>query len=162
LEQVWTSKREIKAGDTVELTALLRDQDGRETIQKASVEVPVSLPPGPLTITVADGASLDRIEAAMSGRPPLPKDPQQLVRAINKSRRNNRLYVRLARPETGFALQGEAFPSPPPSLVSTFSTDPSLSFNVSRTMLSTVADYELSSVPGVVSGFKSLMLTVEE
>jgi hypothetical protein len=41
------------------------------------------------------------------------KDPQQLVRAINKSRRNNRLYVRLARPESGFALQGESFPSPP-------------------------------------------------
>ena len=56
LEQVWTSKREIKAGDTVELTALLRDQNGRETLQKASVEIPISLPPGPLTITVADGA----------------------------------------------------------------------------------------------------------
>ena len=162
LEQVWTSRREIKAGDTIELTALLRDQSGRETIQKTSVDVPVSLPPGPLTITVADGASLDRIEAAMSGRPALPKDPQQLVRAINKSRRNNRLYVRLARPETGFALQGDTFPSPPPSLVSTFSTNPSLSFNVSRTMLSTVGDYELAPVPGVVSGFKSLLLTVEE
>lgn len=162
LEQVWTSKREIKAGDTVELTALLRDQDGHETLQKAKVEIPLSLPPGPLTITVADGASLDRIEAAMSGRPALPKDPQQLVRAINKSRRNNRLYVRLARPETGFALQGDSFPSPPPSLVSTFSTTPSLSINVSRTMLSTVADYELAPVSGVVSGLKRLMLTVEE
>ncbi|MBI2819268.1 MAG: hypothetical protein HYX73_04745 [Acidobacteria bacterium] len=162
LEQVWTSKREIKSGDTVELIALLRDQDGRETLQKASLEIPVSLPPGPLTITVADGASLDRIEAAMSGRPTLPKDPRQLVRAINKSRRNNRLYVRLARPETGFALQGDSFPSPPPSLVSTFSTNPSLSINVSRTMLSTVADYELAPVSGVVAGFKSLMLTVEE
>jgi hypothetical protein len=162
LEQVWTSKREVKAGDTVELTALLRDQDGHETLQKAAVKIPISLPPGPLTITVADGASLDRIEAAMSGRPALPKDPQQLVRAINKSRRNNRLYVRLARPETGFAVQGDSFPSPPPSLVSTFSTNPSLSINVSRTMLSTVADYELAPVSGVVSGFKSLTLAVEE
>ena len=105
---------------------------------------------------------MDRIEAAMGGRPALPKDPPQPVRAINKSRRNNRLYVRLARPETGFALQGDSFPSPPPSLVSTFSTNPSLSINVSRTMLSTVADYELATVSGVVAGFKSLMLTVEE
>ncbi|MBI3933935.1 MAG: hypothetical protein HY316_04530 [Acidobacteria bacterium] len=98
----------------------------------------------------------------MSGRATLPKDPEQLVRAINKSRRNNRLYVRLARPETGFALQGDSFPSPPPSVVSTFSTDPSLSINVSRTMLSTVADYELEPVPGIVVGFKSLTLTVEQ
>jgi hypothetical protein len=162
LEQVWSSKSEVKAGDTVEVTALLRDQDGHETLQKTSVEIPPSLPPGPLTITVADGASLDRIEAAMSGRAVLPKDPQQLVRAINKSRRNNRLYVRLARPESGFALQGESFPSPPPSIVSTFSTDPSLSTNVSRTMLSTVADYELDPVPGVVAGYRGLTLIVEE
>jgi hypothetical protein len=47
-------------------------------------------------------------------------------------------------------------------VVSTFSTDPSLSTNVSRTLLSTVADYELEPLPGVVAGFKSLMLTVEQ
>ena len=162
LEQVWTSRREVKAGDAVELTALLRDQDGRETLQKTMVEIPSSLPPGPLTITVADGTTLDRLEAAMSGRPVLPKDPQQLVRAINRSRRNNRLYVRLARPEAGFVLQGEPFPSPPPSVVSTLSTDPSRSINVSRTMLSTVADYELEPVSGVVAGAKALSLTVEQ
>ena len=98
----------------------------------------------------------------MSGRPVLPKDPQQLVRAINRSRRNNRLYVRLARPEAGFVLQGEPFPSPPPSVVSTLSTDPSRSINVSRTMLSTVADYELEPVSGVVAGAKALSLTVEQ
>jgi hypothetical protein len=162
LEQVWTSRREVKAGESVELTALLRDQDGRETLQKTTVEIPSSLRPGPLTITVADGASLDRLEAALSGRPVLPKDPQQLVRAINRARRNNRLYVRLSRPETGFVLQGDTFPSPPPSVVSTLSTTPSLSTNVSRTMLSTVEDYELEPVSGVVAGMKGLALTVEE
>ncbi|HWP84894.1 MAG TPA: hypothetical protein VNN17_06875, partial [Terriglobia bacterium] len=162
LEQVWTSRSDVKPGETVELTALLRDSDGRETVQKTQLEIPRSLPPGPLTITIADGASLDRMEAALSGRPALPKDPQQLVRAINRSRRNNRLYVRLARPEASFSVQGDAFPSPPPSLASTLSTDPSRSTNISRAMLSTVADYELEAVSGVVAGFKSLTLNVEE
>jgi hypothetical protein len=162
LEQVWASKSRVKPGDSIEVTAVLRDQDGRETVQKTPVEIPASLPPGPLTITVADGSSLDRIEASMSGGAALPKDPQQLVKAINKLRSNNRLYVRLSRPQSGFALQGQSFPSPPPSVISTFSTDPSLSINVSRTMLSTVADYELGPVTGVVAGFRSLTLTVEE
>jgi hypothetical protein len=162
LEQVWASKSRVKPGDSIEVTALLRDQDGHETVQKAPVEIPASLPPGPLTITVADGSSLDRLEAATSGGAALPKDPQQLVKAINKLRSNNRLYVRLSRPESGFALQGASFPSPPPSVISAFSTDPSLSINVSRTMLSTVADYELGPVTGVVAGFRSLTLTVEE
>jgi len=70
--------------------------------------------------------------------------------------------IRLARPEAGFVLQGEPFPSPPPSVVSTLSTDPSRSINVSRTMLSTVADYELEPVSGVVAGAKALSLTVEQ
>jgi hypothetical protein len=162
LEQVWTSKREVRAGDGVELTALLRDQDGRETLQKTNIEIPASLPPGPLTITLADGATLDRLEAAMSGRPVPPRDPQQLIKAINRARRNNRLYVRISRPDTGFVLQGDSFPSPPPSVISTLTTDPSLSINVSRTMLSTVADYELDPVPGVVAGVKALSLTIEQ
>jgi len=162
LEQVWTSKREVKPGDTVEVTALLRDQNGQETLQKLPIEIPASLPPGPLMITIADGTTLDRMEAATAGGSALPKNPRQLVKAINKLRSNDRLYVRLSRSESGFALQGESFPSPPPSVVSTFSTDPSLSINVSRTMLSTVADYELGAVSGAVSGFRSLTLNIEE
>jgi hypothetical protein len=91
-----------------------------------------------------------------------PRDPQQLIKAINRARRNNRLYVRISRPDTGFVLQGDSFPSPPPSVISTLTTDPSLSINVSRTMLSTVADYELDPVPGVVAGVKALSLTIEQ
>ena len=90
----------------------------------------------------------------------MPKNPEQLVRAINKSRRNNRLYVRLERRETGFVLQGETFPSPPPSVVRAFSTDPSLGTTITPTGMSTVADYELDSLPSVVTGYKRIAVTV--
>src|SRR6202043_2317419 len=72
LEQVWGSKREVKPGDTLELTALLRGQDGKETLQKTMVDIPASLTPGPLTISVADGSSMDRLEAGRAGKPYLP------------------------------------------------------------------------------------------
>ncbi|MBI1956259.1 MAG: hypothetical protein HYS38_07675, partial [Acidobacteria bacterium] len=124
--------------------------------------IPANLTPGPLTIIVADGSTLDRTETGRAGRPFLPKDPGQLVRAINKSRRNNRLYVRLSRYEVGFVLQGENFPSPPPSVVQTLSADPSLSTNISRTFLSTVADSEMPPLPSAVTGYKSITVTVKE
>ena len=162
LEQIWSDKQEIKAGATLQLTALLRAQDGEETVQKTTIAIPSNLKPGPLTITVADGSTLDRTEMGRTGRPFLPKDPGQLVRAINKSRRNNRLYVRLSRYEVGFVLQGENFPSPPPSVVQTLSADPSLSTNISRTFLSTVADSEMSPLPSAVTGYKSITVTVKE
>ncbi|MBI4458719.1 MAG: hypothetical protein HY648_01505, partial [Acidobacteria bacterium] len=63
LEQIWSDRQEVKPGDKLELTALLRAQDGGETTQKTTVEIPASLMPGPLTITVADGTSLDRTES---------------------------------------------------------------------------------------------------
>jgi hypothetical protein len=162
LEQVWASKREVKRGESVEVTALLRDQDGQEMVQKVAVEIPPSTPAGPLWISVADGQSMDRLEAGQVGRSALPRNPLQLVRAINRSRRNNRLYVRLALPAIGFQLQGDSFPSPPPSVVSTLTGDGSVSTNVSRTVLSTVADYELDPVPGVVAGVKTLTLMIKE
>lgn len=162
VQQVWGSKREVKPGDELELSVLLRAQDGKETLQKTAVEIPASLSPGLLTITVADGSSMDRQEGWRTGKLFVPKNARQLIRAINKSRRNNRLYVRLARWEPGFVLQGENFPSPPPSLVRTLSADPAVSTNVSPTVLSTIAEYELDPVPSVVSGTKSITVTVKD
>ncbi len=161
VEQVWGSKREVKPGDRLQVSVLLRGQDGKETLQKTEVEIPASLTPGPLTITVADGTSMDRQEASRTGKLYLPKNPRQLVRAINKSRRNSRLYVRLARLETGFVLQGENFPSPPPSVVRALSADPSVSTNISPTVLSTIAEYEMEPAPSVVTGSKSITITVK-
>ncbi|MBI4444051.1 MAG: hypothetical protein HY649_11850 [Acidobacteria bacterium] len=162
LGQVWSDKRQVLPGDTVELTVLLEALDGKETVQKALVEIPPGLTPGPLTITVADGATMDRMQGGAGGRMLLPKDTGQLVRAINKSRRNNRLYVLLSRWERGFVLQGDTFPSPPPSVVRTLSADPSLSTGVLPTFLSPVADYELATLPAVVTGTRSITITVKE
>ena len=160
LERVWTDQREVRPGESLGLTALLRSQDGEETLQKTTLEIPASMPPGPLTILVADGSTIDRAELNRAGRPVLPKNPQQLVRAINKLRRNNRLYVRVSRLVPGFTIQGESFPSPPPSVSRTFSSDPSLSANISPTFVSTVAEYELDPVPSLVSGVKTVTVMV--
>jgi len=162
LERIWSDRREVKPGESLELTALLRGQDGEETLQKATLEIPASLTPGPLTILVADGTTIDRAEMSRTGRRVLPKNPQQLVRAINKLRRNNRLYARLSRLQPGFVIQGENFPSPPPSVARIFSSDPSLTAEVSPTFLSTVADYELDPLPSVVSGVKTITVMVRE
>ena len=162
LERIWSDRREVKPGESFELTALLRAQDGEETLQKTTIEIPSSLTPGPVTILVADGATIDRAERRRNGRRLLPKDPQQLVRAINKLRRNNRLYARLSRLERGFVIQGENFPSPPPSVARIISSDRSLTAEVLPTLLSTVADYELDPLPSVVSGVKTITVMVRE
>jgi hypothetical protein len=162
VKQAWASRSEVKPGQPMELTVLLQDAEGREQLQKTRFTVPVSMRPGPLAILIADGTTLDRIEASSGARGGLPKDPALLVKAINRSRANNRLFVRLSRPEVGFSIDGEALPSLPPSVVSTLSTDPSISSNVTRTGLSTVEDIEMAPLAGAVAGFKALSITVTE
>ena len=42
------------------------------------------------------------------------RDIQQLVKALNRMRRNNRLYALLMTPQRSFVLEGDEYPSPPP------------------------------------------------
>jgi len=161
LDQVWSDKREVRPGERLEITAVLRNENGLETVKKVPVEIPPSLGPGPLQITVADGASLNLAEVRELPGGFAPKTPAQLVRAINNLRKNNRLYVRLSRPQTAFLLHGTQFPSPPPSLARAMSNEPSASTNVTTTRVSTLAEAELEPLPSAVAGQKTITVTVK-
>ena len=161
LDQVWSSKREVRPGERLEITAVLRAEDGRETVKKVPVEIPASLGPGPLQVTVADGSSLNLAEVRQLPGGFTPKTPAQLVRAINKLRKNNRLYVRLSRPQTAFLLHGTQFPSPPPSLARVMANEPSVSSNIATSSVSTLAESELEPLPSVVTGRKTITVLVK-
>ena len=161
LDQVWSSKREVRPGERLEITAVLRAEDGRETVKKVPVEIPPSLGPGPLQITVADGSSLNLAEVRQLPGGFTPKTPAQLVRAINKLRKNNRLYVRLSRPQTAFLLHGTQFPSPPPSLARVMANEPSVSSNIATSSVSTLAESELEPLSSVVTGHKTITVLVK-
>ncbi len=161
LDQVWSNKREVRPGERLEITAVLRAEDGRETVKKVPVEIPPSLGPGPLQVTVADGSSLNLAEVRQLPGGFTPKTPAQLVRAINKLRRNNRLYVRLSRPQTAFLLHGAQFPSPPPSLARVMANEPSVSSNIATSSVSTLAESELEPLPSVVTGRKTITVLVK-
>lgn len=161
LDQVWSSKREAQPGEKIEITAVLRGDNGQETVKKYPLEIPSSLGPGPLQITVADGNSLNLGETReLAGGYP-PRSPAELVTAINKLRKNNRLYVRLSRPQTAFLLHGVQFPSPPPSLVRAMAGEAFVSTNIATSQQSTLAETETEALPAVVAGQKTITVTVK-
>ena len=161
LDQVWSSKREVRPGEQLKITAVLRAEDGRETVKEVPVEIPPSLGPGPLQVTVADGRSLNLAEVRQLPGGFTPKTAAQLVLAINNLRKNNRLYVRLSRPQTAFLLHGTQFPSPPPSLVRVMANEPSVSSNIAISSVSTLAETELEPLPSVVTGRKTITVLVK-
>ena len=52
-----------------------------------------------------------------------PQGVQQMLRAINKARKNNRLYVRLLSQDAGVVVSGETLPALPPSVLAVIEAD---------------------------------------
>ena len=160
LEQVWSTKSEVRPGDHIEVTALSRTPWGEPVIQKIPVDIPESVTDKMLSLVVGSGASINALQFRVSPLSTTPRDLQQIVRALNRMRRNNRLYALLMAPQRSFFLQGEEYPSPPPSLVQTFLADPGIASSVTLSSTSVVGDFETKPSPYFIRGQKTLLLKV--
>ena len=160
LEQVWSTESEVHPGDHIEVTALLRLPSGQTLTQKIPVDVPASVSDKMLSLAVGSGAYLNAMQFRLLPMGSAPRDLHQLVRALNRMRRDNRVYALLMAPQRSFIIQGDEYPSPPPSLVQTFLADPAVSSSVIFNGTSVVGDFETKPFPYTVRGQKTLLLKV--
>jgi hypothetical protein len=160
LEQVWCTKSEVHPGDHIEVSALLRLPAGQTVTQKLPVEIPESVTDKALTLAVGSGASMNALQFRFAQPGATARDLHQLVRALNRMHRNNRLYGLLMAPQRSFIMQGDEYPSPPPSLVQTFLADPAFSSSVIFSGTSVVGDFQAKSSPYTIQGQKTLTLKV--
>jgi hypothetical protein len=75
-------------------------------------------------------------------------------------RRNNRLYALLMAPQRSFVVEGEEYPSPPPSLIQTFMADPAAASSVNLSGTSVIGDYEAAESSLMIHGQKMLLVKV--
>ena len=111
-------------------------------------------------IIVGSGPMINAVQAGMNPLTTTPRDIRQLVRNLNRMRRNDRLYALLMAPERSFVMQGDEYPSPPPSLLQTFMADPAASSSVVFSGNSVIGDFETPSCPFSIRGQKTLVLRV--
>jgi SpoIVB peptidase S55 len=161
LEQVWSTKSQVRPGDHIEVTGLLRTPSGGTVVEKIPVDIPESVSDKRLSLVVGSGASLNALQNRLTPLGTTPRDLHQLVRALNRMRRNNRLYALLMTPQRSLTLQGEEYPSPPPSLVQTFLADPAVSSSVIYGTASVIGDYQTKATQYTIQGEKTLYLKVE-
>jgi hypothetical protein len=161
IEEVWCTKSEVRPGDHLQVTALLRLPSGETWAEKIPVEVPESVTDKMLQLVVGGGASINALEFRFSALGGTARDSQQLVHALNRIRRNNRVYALLMTPQRSFVMRGDVYPSPPPSLMQTFMADPAAS-NMIFNGTSVVGDFETQSTPYAINGQKMLILKVAE
>jgi hypothetical protein len=160
LDRVWADRGEVRAGDTVILSAFLRASNGGEHVEKIPLEIPPDTPRGTLLVSVADGSTLMAVENRILRQSFTPRDLDQLIRAINNIRKNDRVYVRLQRPEPSVIIRGEELSSLPPSFSDVITSDRSSSSGLSTMRSSNIFEYELPSTPFVISGQRSLVIEV--
>ncbi len=155
LDGVWPSRREVRPGEEVEITALYTGDRGVEMTRKAKYRVPVGAPTGPLYFTVTDGPNSNLAEYRQFLLAP-PRSPEQLKGFLLGLRPNDRPYVRVWRTQPTLQVQGENLPAPPSSMAAVLGKTASQQAN------SLVEELRMAPAAYLFSGSKTIQVEVKE
>lgn len=157
--KVTYDKIKVKPGEEVMVTVFLKKANQEGIAETYPVKIPENITPGPLSLLIGDGDTLTQMDAREMSQTLIPEDLDQLIRAINNLKKNDRLYVRLFRRERGAVIKGEGLPGLPPSVLSILSAKKS-SGGVQPLNLTSLAEYELQPTEYVVTGQKLIEVEV--
>ena len=118
IDRAWLERDGVvRPGATVPMKVALRTFRGDGVVVAIPVEVPQGVAPGRYAIFVSDGQGLSQAEQREMRQAFIPKNLDQVVRAVNSIRRSTQIYVRLQRFEEGAAVSGTLLPGLPPSMM---------------------------------------------
>jgi hypothetical protein len=158
IERVWLDDIRPRAGRTTPLKILTRSYRGEEKISTVPIDIPANAS-GRLSILVSDGRQLNAMEQRDVRRSLEPQSVAQMVRLLNDTRRNNRIYVRLLSGTPGAVVNGEAMAALPPSVLAVLESDRNGgSFTPMRT--ATIGEWELP-IDSAVRGSRILTIEVD-
>lgn len=159
IERVWLDEVNPRAGRTLPLKILTRTYRGEERISTVPIQIPANAS-GSLSILVTDGRQLNAIEQRELRRSIDPTSVAQMVKLLNDTRRNNRVYIRLMTGRSGAVVNGEAMTALPPSVLGVLESDRSGgSFTPIRS--ATIGEWELP-MDSAISGSRLLTIDVEK
>jgi len=156
LQRVWIDEPRPRAGRSVPLKVHLRTYRGEDVLRSIPIEIPANAR-GSLSIVVSDGQRLGQAEQR-EARVTQPRTVEQLVRTLNKGRRNNTLYVKLLSGDAGAVVNGELLSSLPPSVLAVMEADRS-GGNFNPLYSATLGEWEIPTAHAV-SGVRTLTIAV--
>jgi hypothetical protein len=159
LERVWLDDPRPRAGRTVPLKMLLRTYRGTDVVRTVSIAIPANAS-GTLSLLVSDGARLAQTEQRDTRSPNQLRSVDQVIRSLNRGRRNDILYVKLLGSDAGAVVNGELLSSLPPSVLGVLEGDRSGgTFNPLQS--ATMGEWELAT-DHQVSGSRTLTINVSQ
>src|SRR6266571_1122499 len=160
VQRAWVERAgPVRAGSTVSVKVALRTFRGDTVTEVIPLTIPTGAPAGNYSLLVADAGALTALEQREMRQPFIPKDLDQLIRAINGLRKSNHLYARLFRPVEGAIVSGEYLPSLPASVLAVLgAAEQGTSVVPLRT--AAVWDFELPT-DYAVSGSRLIQVAIE-
>jgi hypothetical protein len=155
IEDVTASRKDVRPGETIEITTRLAGDNGLEILRTVKYEVPIGASPGTLYFSVADGSqtSLTELRATYGSTS---RTPEQLIEALHRLRANDKAYLRVWRAEPSYVVSGEEIPDPPPSLAMILNS--AVPTTVVRN--AKVTEFVLDGGGNVVTGSKTIQVEV--
>ncbi|HUA59858.1 MAG TPA: hypothetical protein VML19_13955, partial [Verrucomicrobiae bacterium] len=115
IEQAWTSRHEVRPGESLGVSVLLTGENGFEVTRTAQFRIPPGTPAGPLNLTISDANGLNLPEllnlSAVNAA-----SPEALIHELDAIRPSDRAYVRIWRSQPSFPVGGRELGDPPPSV----------------------------------------------
>jgi hypothetical protein len=158
IERVWLDTTRPRAGQDAIVNVALRSARGQEIIRQVPIQIPANLT-GSLQLTVADAARTTLDDRRDTRGADLQR-VSQMMRAFNRARRNNRLYVRLTSPDSGAIVNGEPMAGLPPSVLAVMESDRN-SGTVGSLRTMTRGEWELA-LDFAVTGSRQLTLSLDQ
>ncbi|MGH9707651.1 MAG: SpoIVB peptidase S55 domain-containing protein [Candidatus Acidiferrales bacterium] len=160
IDGAWVEKREVHPGETVAVKVLLRPYRGDAFVKEIPITIPEQTARGNLELVISDAATLNRnIESmTITSEGQLP-GLEELVKLLNRQRRNDRLYATLLQQAPTLLVEDKEMPNAPLSAISVF--DQRDSPGGSRlTWQSSVGEWS-AAMDQVISGERTLSITVK-
>lgn len=157
LTRVSVDTTRVGRGETVHFQAYARTDDGVEYVERIPVTIPRDAPIGKLAVLIGDGASVVQLDESFAGF--APTNLSQLVNAINRLKKNDRLYVKLLRATGGAVVENQALTSLPPSVLSSLGS-PRSTRAVTPLQTSTLYERELPPARFIVTGQQVIQIDV--
>jgi hypothetical protein len=113
IENAWSDRAEAAPGELMRIKVLLRPYRGTPFVQEVPVTIPMAAR-GTLRVVVSDADTLNRMSNGLAFSPfARLAGLEQLIRVLNRERRNNRLYVALLQPAPTLLVEDKELPNAP-------------------------------------------------
>lgn len=114
IEQAWADKSEVRPGDMLTITTMLRPYRGRRFTQDVKLRVPPNTARGDLRILVSDAETLNRFRFYLYGLGAQRLTSlEQMIQLLNRTRRNDLLYVTMSQMSPTLVVEDKILPSVP-------------------------------------------------